>query len=499
MATDFLEQLATLPEARQAGAAFERLFGRPARAPAGAPNSAVPLLYHALLSRLLDWLRLPHSAGGLRWEWRPLFALERGTDPHYFTEHQIREALSACPPIHEEARAALVATLTGFFELRRSGLLEPALASGLPSPALEQRWAGMFPARLAWQSLDILRDVGWYPVGSRGGYRAAQRFEHGTFDPGLTPDSLRSWLALCWRGNPPPAGLAQVPEPAPAGPYRADLLASAFAGELEALGLPGTCGEVPHCERCPLRPDCRWAARAGAGSATGRQPQADHGHPPEANYSALELQATTRIGGQQALGAAQLLQGVFGLEAAPTAKLQERLADLPLRSLAAMSVPQLEEWLDGLPPGAERLTLLMELSRRFSEEPMRPGMVFATGWDVFKHFRIRLRDLKQERLIIVLLDIKRRYLGDVEITQGGLDTSPVHPREVFAPAIQRRAAGVVLVHNHPSGDPTPSRDDLQSTRALAEVGRLVGIPVIDHVIIADDKYTSVRESGLIEL
>jgi DNA repair protein RadC len=117
---------------------------------------------------------------------------------------------------------------------------------------------------------------------------------------------------------------------------------------------------------------------------------------------------------------------------------------------------------------------------------------------VFKHFRIRLRDLKQEQFIVVLLDNKKRYLNDLVITQGTLNTSPVHPREVFNAAIRERAASVVVVHNHPSGDPNPSREDIHVTQQLIKVGELVGIPVLDHVIIADDLYLSMLEQGLLK-
>ena len=111
---------------------------------------------------------------------------------------------------------------------------------------------------------------------------------------------------------------------------------------------------------------------------------------------------------------------------------------------------------------------------------------------------MRLRDLKQEQFIAVLLDNKRRYLDDRVITQGLLDTSPVHPRELFNAAIRESAAAVVVVHNHPTGDPTPSREDLAITRSLIQAGELIGIPVLDHLIIADDRYISLLEEGLLK-
>jgi DNA repair protein RadC len=108
-----------------------------------------------------------------------------------------------------------------------------------------------------------------------------------------------------------------------------------------------------------------------------------------------------------------------------------------------------------------------------------------------------MRDLKQEQFIVVMLDNKKKYLSDKVITQGTLNSAPIHPRDVFHSAIRESAASVVIVHNHPSGDPTASKEDIAITRHLMEAGELVGIPVLDHVIIADEKYTSIMEQGLI--
>ena len=100
-------------------------------------------------------------------------------------------------------------------------------------------------------------------------------------------------------------------------------------------------------------------------------------------------------------------------------------------------------------------------------------------------------NLRQEKFWVLLLDNKRRLLRDpVEITAGTLTASLVHPREVFSPAVRESAAAVVAVHNHPSGDPSPSREDLSVTRRLAESGTLLGIPLIDHVVIGGNSTIS---------
>jgi DNA repair protein RadC len=111
---------------------------------------------------------------------------------------------------------------------------------------------------------------------------------------------------------------------------------------------------------------------------------------------------------------------------------------------------------------------------------------------------------KQESIYIILLDSKSNIIGAPrEITRGLLDSCPTHPREVFIQAIQSSAAAIVIIHNHPSGDPTPSREDIEATRRLIEAGRIIGIPIFDHVIIGnrfddDDRpYISMRELNLV--
>jgi DNA repair protein RadC len=114
---------------------------------------------------------------------------------------------------------------------------------------------------------------------------------------------------------------------------------------------------------------------------------------------------------------------------------------------------------------------------------------------VHRHFHPRLRDAPTEQFHILLLDARHRVLRSVLTSQGTLTASLVHPREVFRPALREGAAALVLVHNHPSGDPTPSLEDREITRRLARAGVLLGIPVLDHVIVADRGYASLREQG----
>ena len=103
---------------------------------------------------------------------------------------------------------------------------------------------------------------------------------------------------------------------------------------------------------------------------------------------------------------------------------------------------------------------------------------------------------KQEQFIIVLLDNKHRDLVEEDVTKGILNKSLVHPQEVFASAIEHRAAALICVHNHPSGEPGHSQEDYQITQRMVEVGKLVGIPVLDHVIVGGENYASFADKGL---
>jgi len=107
-----------------------------------------------------------------------------------------------------------------------------------------------------------------------------------------------------------------------------------------------------------------------------------------------------------------------------------------------------------------------------------------------------MRDLVQEEFRVLHLNTQHGVLREVVVTRGILDASVVHPREVFRAAVVESAAALVLVHNHPSGDPLPSAEDREVTRQLQEAGRIMGIPVLDHVVVGDGRYVSFVEAGL---
>jgi DNA repair protein RadC len=116
---------------------------------------------------------------------------------------------------------------------------------------------------------------------------------------------------------------------------------------------------------------------------------------------------------------------------------------------------------------------------------------------VFRHFRESLEKEKRELFYVVLLNNKNRKIREVKISEGSLTASLVHPREVYNPVIRESAAAVIFVHNHPSGDPAPSQEDIEITRRLKEVGEVMGIRVLDHVVIGLERYYSFSDRGML--
>ncbi len=167
-----------------------------------------------------------------------------------------------------------------------------------------------------------------------------------------------------------------------------------------------------------------------------------------------------------------------------------------LRRLGAAESGELQT-IPGIGPArASTVAAAFELGRRMEAEPARRADRVSGPGDVFRRLGPTLRDRRQEEFWVLYLDTQNRVLSERRITIGLLNSSLVHPREVFAPAIALAAASLILVHNHPSGDPDPSPEDLEVTFQLVESGRLIGIPVRDHIVIGDGAYASLLERGL---
>ena len=146
---------------------------------------------------------------------------------------------------------------------------------------------------------------------------------------------------------------------------------------------------------------------------------------------------------------------------------------------------------------AARVLAALELGRRLSAEADPAPERVRGPADVHRYYAPRLKDLPVEEFHVLALGSQSQILGDVLVTRGILNSSLVHPREVFRAAIAEAAAGIIVVHNHPSGDPTPSADDRAVTGQLVDAGRLLDVPVYDHVVIGGGRFVSFAEAGLL--
>ena len=141
----------------------------------------------------------------------------------------------------------------------------------------------------------------------------------------------------------------------------------------------------------------------------------------------------------------------------------------------------------------------LELGRRIASAAPLDKVHVSCPQEVAEYLMPRLRYAMREQFLVVLLNSKNIIIGTEVISEGTLTNSVVHPREVFQPAILQHAAAICAAHNHPSGDPSPSRDDRELTEVLQKAGRTLGIPLLDHLIIGDGAYYSFQEEGALEV
>ena len=194
---------------------------------------------------------------------------------------------------------------------------------------------------------------------------------------------------------------------------------------------------------------------------------------------ALQLGSGTR--GRSAVDVAREMLAAYG-----------SLADVASREAAELARVR------GIGPAkAARLAAAFELTRRLRGRQPGERRRLASPAEVYAAYAPLMEDLTHEVFRVALLDAQNRLLRDRVVSEGTLSASLVHPREVFKPAIIESAASVILLHNHPSGDPTPSREDVRLTRHLAECARLLDLRIHDHVIIGHGQFVSLAEQGLL--
>lgn len=205
--------------------------------------------------------------------------------------------------------------------------------------------------------------------------------------------------------------------------------------------------------------------------------------------------------GAEVLGTNELLAVVLGTGTRSLSALE--LANQILSSAGgleglARSTPDSLARLRGLKSArTARLVAALELGRRSVAEPPERRPIFRTPDDAGRYLLPRFGAKPVEEFGVLVLDTRNRLKRLEVISRGSLNGSLVHPREVFREAVSSQAAGLILFHNHPSGDPTPSKEDLALTRRLKQAGSIMGIEVLDHVILGQGQYSSFKEKGIL--
>ena len=174
-----------------------------------------------------------------------------------------------------------------------------------------------------------------------------------------------------------------------------------------------------------------------------------------------------------------------------------RYKDVGITAMMNMSVAELSS-VQGI--GAVKAATILaavELGRRLSQKAAEKVEIVHGPEDVAHYAMPRFRFEQKEHFAVMLLNTKNHILGLTDVSVGSLSASIVHPREVFQTALRYAAAAMILIHNHPSGDPSPSREDINVTQRLVKAGKIMDIPVLDHIILGDNRFVSIKEKGLL--
>ncbi|HUT37609.1 MAG TPA: DNA repair protein RadC [Planctomycetota bacterium] len=245
------------------------------------------------------------------------------------------------------------------------------------------------------------------------------------------------------------------------------------------------CGDAPSCAECPLAPDCKHYQRT-----------------PRIKELPADQRPRERLiaGGERALSDAELLAIILrsGTEEQTAIGLgQSLLAKYgTYRALAARSIAELRRVKGVGPAKAAQVKAALEIGRRMAEQAAaEPGRRISDSQAVYDLCSPRLRDQKRETFLVLLLDARNRVVREVEASVGSLTASLAHPREVFGEAVRDSAAAIICVHNHPTGDPTPSPRDVEITAKLHATGKVLGIPLLDHVILGEGRHYSFADEG----
>jgi DNA repair protein RadC len=202
--------------------------------------------------------------------------------------------------------------------------------------------------------------------------------------------------------------------------------------------------------------------------------------------------------GSASLSNAELLSIILksGSVAENAINLSQRvLSQFDLKQLSAIDASQLMK-IHGIKSGkAAQIVACFELARRLEIFDSSSKFKINSPEDVYRRLYPTMRESKKEHFVELCLDTKNQVIREDTVSIGSLNANVVHPREVFRTALIESAAHIIVAHNHPSGDPTPSREDIEITKKLVETGKIMGIDVLDHVIIGDCRHFSMKEAG----
>ena len=146
---------------------------------------------------------------------------------------------------------------------------------------------------------------------------------------------------------------------------------------------------------------------------------------------------------------------------------------------------------------AIQIACISELAKRLAKAEAKKTLCFSSPETIAQYYMEDLRHEKQEHMKMLMLNSKADLIGESDVSKGTVNASLITPRELFIEALQKNAVSIVIMHNHPSGDPTPSRDDMLTTKRISEAGNLIGIELLDHIIIGNNCYISFREQGIL--
>lgn len=146
---------------------------------------------------------------------------------------------------------------------------------------------------------------------------------------------------------------------------------------------------------------------------------------------------------------------------------------------------------------ATQILCLSELAKRLSKASVKESLIFTSPSTIADYYMEDLRHRKQEHMKLLMLNTKSKLIGETDISKGTVNASLVSPRELFIEALEKNAVSIILMHNHPSGDPTPSKNDILLTKRVTDAGNLIGIELLDHIIIGNNCYISFTEQRLL--